>query len=199
MRRSYKPYGMAMWIIQTGFALVAVVGVLMAVLIAKWHSEYSQLQLALTASLHTAVAQSYQNEALSSAGSSTTTQTGMMSQMGMNSGSTVTLSPTRLTAALQKSTTSALGATAFQSCVTMAGAPGTCSGSVAPIWWAVPVSPIWGDPPVVDIGENANTSTNTIQMIAVMEPRPFFGFQVPLVAKISGAVNLGQTSGVQAY
>lgn len=177
MRRSYKPYGMAMWIVQTGFALVAVVGVLMAVLIAKWHSEYSQLQLALTASLHTAVAQSYQNEALQQ----------------------VTLSPARLTTALQQATASALGATGVQSCVTMAGAPGTCSGSVAPIWWAVPVSPIWGDPPVVDIGENANTSTNTIQMIAVMEPRPFFGFQVPLVAKVAGAVNLGQTSGIQAH
>lgn len=170
-RRNTQPRGVALWIIQIGFSIVVLWGVLAGVLITRWHSEYSQLKLALTSAAQTAVAQSYANDVM---------------------GSMIIDSQT-VTADFQQATVSALGASGVVGCATIANAPNVCAQG----GWGVPVNAALSKPAVVDIGL-VNDGNNHFTVTAVMDPRPLMGIQVPFVAQVTTTVNLGYSTAIQA-
>lgn len=169
--RSRQPRGVALWIIQIGFSIVVLWVVLGGVLIARWHSEYSQLKLALTSAVQTAAAQSYAGEALGKIG----------------------LDPQTTVAEFQQATASALGAPGIVDCVTIANAPNVCAQG----GWGVPVNGALAQPRVVDIGF-VNDGDNHFTVTAVMSPHPLMGIQVPFVAQVTTTVNLGYSKTIQA-
>lgn len=169
--RSTRPRGIALWIIQIGFSIVVLWVILGAVLITRWHSEYSQLKLALTSGVQTATAQSYEEEAFGK----------------------IAINPQTVVTQFQNATVSALGASGAVACVTIPHAPNLCAQN----GWGVPVNGALAQPATVDIGLT-NDGNNHLTVTAVMDPRPLMGIQVPFVAAVTTTVNMGYSTAIQA-
>ncbi len=171
IRRNTHPRGVALWIIQIGFSMVVLWVVLGGVLISRWHSEYSQLKLALTSAAQTAAAQSYAGESFGD----------------------ITLDSQTVISNFQTATESALGASYAVGCVSIPNAPNVCAQG----GWGIPVNAALAKPAVVDIGL-ANDGNNHYTVTAVMDPRPLMGIQAPFVVQITTTINLGYSTAVQA-
>ncbi|POB12329.1 hypothetical protein [Sulfobacillus sp. hq2] len=168
--RDMRPRGVALWVIQIGFSMVVLWAVIGAVLIARWHGEYSELKLALTSAVQSAAAESFQQE---SAGQ-------------------IQLDATSTASSFETASVSALGATRSVACQPISGAPDVCAQG----GWGVPVNAALAVPSVVDVNL-VNNGHNHYTATAVMDPRPFWGLQLPIVAQVTTTVNLGYSNAIQ--
>ena len=183
LKRSRKPQGIVLWIIQIGFMTAAASAVFITVIAARWKSTESQLHLALMSASRAAVAQSYLSE-----NAVTTTSSGG-----------ITLNGSLFVSTLQSASEAALNDTTGSTvaCYPIPGVPATCNGANGARWWGVPVSPKLAAHGVVDIGE-AQTAHDTFRLVAALDPPPVLGIQVPLGSSMSMTVILGRANQISA-
>lgn len=171
VRGDSQPRGIALWLLQVGFMMMAAIAVFVAVIAARWRSTEAQMHVALTSAVRTAVASGYANE----------------------SSQTVQLNSQQFARTFQAAALSELGDTTQTTvaCQPIKGVTAACNPSSGAIWFGVPVSHAMAKNGVVDVGA-ALTGTDTIAVAMVLNPPPVLGIQIPLGTSQVTQINLGQ-------
>ena len=177
IQRSRHPRGIALWVLQVGFAFIAAIAVFVAVIAARWHSTESQMQAVLIDAARTAVATSYVNESPTQG-----VQLGQFAQ------------------AVDQAAMSELHDTGQVqlACRPIPGVSVTCQSSNNAQWFGIPMSSSVAQHGLVDLGIASSSNSHTMTLAIVLDPPPVLGIQVPLGASQDVQVNLGTTGGVQS-
>ncbi|PSR21610.1 MAG: hypothetical protein C7B47_17200 [Sulfobacillus thermosulfidooxidans] len=173
--RSRGPDGIAIWILSVGFSLILAVAVFITTVAARWQSVESQLHLALTSAVRTAVAYSYASESATSLQVSTSQFTQDLEQAALSELST---------------------ASSVTGCVPVPGVPATCSTANGATWVGIPVATQLAQNGVVDLGV-APSGSGQFTVALVLNPPPVWGIQAPLGSSQVATINLGNSTSVQ--
>ncbi|WP_053958420.1 hypothetical protein [Sulfobacillus thermosulfidooxidans] len=174
-RRSWRADGVAIWLVAVGFSAAVGAATFITSVAARWESVESQLHVALTSAVRTAVAYSYATE------SSTSLQ----------------VNASQFTQDLEQAALSEMStASSVTNCVPVPGVPATCSATNGATWVGIPVSSALAQNGVIDLGV-AQSSADSFTVAMVMNPPPVWGIQVPLGSSQVATINLGNSISVQ--